>query len=121
MTEAATIANTNAARSQARQFRDVFKEVIPFSITLTEASIASAATSSGDVTVPGAALGDFVLLSPEVDAVDTLFAGHVTAANTVTVSVFNLTGGAVTAFSGGVKVNGLIIKTGDVFEAPSAY
>lgn len=121
MTEAATIASTNAARSQARQFRDLFTAVIPFSLTLTEASIASAATSSGDVTVTGAALGDFVLVASETDPVDAVFVGQVTAANTVTVSVLNLTGGAVTAFSGGVKVNGLVLKTGDVFEAPSSY
>ena len=121
MTEAATIANTNAGSSRKRQFQDVFQAVIPFSITLTEASIASAATSSGDVTVAGAALGDFVLVSSETDPVDAVFVGQVTAANTVTVSVLNLTGGAVTAFSGGVKVNGVVLKTGDVFEAPSAY
>lgn len=121
MTESATIASTNAARSQARQFRDVFKEVIPFSVTLTEASIASGAASSGDVTVTGAALGDFVLVSCETDIADGVLVGAVTAANTVTLTVANNTGGAITAYSGGVKVNGLVLKTGDVFEAPSSY
>lgn len=123
MTESATIASTKNASRGARQFQDVFSEVIPFSTTLTEASIATGAAgvSAGDITVTGAALGDFVLFAPEVDVVDLVVSGQVTAANTVTITLVNLTGGAVTALSGGVNVNGVVLKAGPVFDNPSAF
>lgn len=122
MTEAATTSLPKVGTKQKRQFQHVFGEVIPFSFTLTEASIATGAAglSAGDVTVTGAALGDFVLFAPEVDVVDLVVSGQVTAANTVTITLANLTGGAVTALSGGVIVNGVVLKAGELFDAPAA-
>ena len=122
MTEAATISATSAGRKQSQQFQNVFKEVIPFSFTLTEASIATGAAglSAGNITVTGAALGDFVLFAPEIDVVDLIVSGTVTAANTVTITLANLTGGAVTALSGGATVNGVVLKAGHLFDAPSS-
>jgi len=120
MTEAATISATNLGRNQKRQFQDLFGSVIPFTFTLTEASIATGAVSAGDVTVTGAALGDFVLLAPKTDIVDLVLKAEVTAANTVTVTAVNVTGGAVTALSGGITVNGVVLAAGPIFAAPSA-
>jgi len=123
MTEAATIASTSAASSGARQFQDVFAGAIPFKTTVTEASIATGAggVSAGNITVVGAALGDFVMFAPKADVVDLVVSGQVTAADTVTVTLVNLTGGAVTALSGGVVFNGIVLKAGPQFDAPSAF
>lgn len=123
MSESTTVGTTKVASSGARQFQDVFSAVIPFTVTLTEASIATGAAglSSGDITVTGAALGDFVLMTPEADIVDGIVAATVTAANTVTVTLANLSGSAITALSGGVVFNGVVLKTGPVFDNPSAF
>lgn len=115
--EATTVSATSAASSAARQFQGVFSSVIPFKFTATEASIATGALSVGDVTVPGAALGDFVLFAPKVDVVDLVVSGQVTAANTVTVSIVNVTGGAITALSAGQVFNGVVLKAGPLFDA----
>lgn len=118
--EATTISATKLGRSQKRQFQDVFQHVIPFSFVATEASIASGAVSAGDITVTGAALGDFVLLAPKSDISDLSVDAQVTAANTVTITLSNNTGGAVTALSGGYTFNGVVLTAGPVFADPSA-
>jgi hypothetical protein len=118
--EATTISATNVGPAAHRQFQDVFQKVIPFFFTATEASIASGAVSAGDVTVPGAALGDFVLLASKSDIADLVITAQVTAANTVTVTLANNTGGAVTALSGGFVINGVVLQAGRLFAAPSA-
>ena len=121
MTESATIASTSASPSGGRQFQGVFSAAIPFKTTITEASIATGAVSAGDITVTGAALGDFVLMAAKTDPVDLLVSAQVTAANTVTVTLANVTGGAVTALSGGVVFNGVVLKAGPMFDSPSAF
>lgn len=118
--EATTISSTNLGRNQKRQFQDLFGSVIPFTFVATEASIASGAVSAGDVTVTGAALGDFVLVAPKSDIADLVVDAQVTAANTVTLTLHNGTGGAVTALSGGFTFNGVVLCAGPVFSAPSA-
>lgn len=87
------------AVSQGRsQFQGLFSEMWAVSETV---DFANAATGSGtfasvDVTVPGVALGDIVMgVSIAVDTVDTVIAGAVTAANTVTLTLLNNTAGAV--------------------------
>jgi hypothetical protein len=72
-----------------RQFQDLF-EVIPFTFTVEEDSIAAEAASTADITVTGAALGDFVLIAPIVDVVSIGVHGWVQAANTVTVALTNM-------------------------------
>ena len=47
------------------------------------------------ITVSGARMGDFVLVSSSLDVVDLSLVGQVTAANTVTVQFGNWTGGAL--------------------------
>jgi len=80
------------------QFQGLFSEMWAVSETV---DFGNAATGSGtfasvNVTVPGVALGDIVMgVSIAVDTVDTVIAGAVTAANTVTLTVLNNTAGAV--------------------------
>lgn len=93
-----------ASLSARRQFPDVFKNVLTYTGTLNLGSAADSGFASSAVTVPGAALGDFVLVSLGVDTVDTVVAGAVTAANTVTVTVQNDTGGAVDLASTTVRI-----------------
>lgn len=88
------------------QFAAVFGEVLTYQGTL---NLGNAATGSGtfassDVTVTGAALGDFVIVSLGVDTVDAVVAGAVTAANTVTVTLLNNTAGAVDLASTTVRI-----------------
>ena len=61
-----------------------------------------------EVTVPGAALGDFVLSSLNVDMLDCVLRGAVTAADTVTLVIANNTGGAINIASSTANV--LVIK-----------
>lgn len=65
------------------------------SVTWDAGSIASGAEEAKDVTVTGAALGDFVLVSHGIDVADLAIVGQVTAADTVTLNLLNNTGGAV--------------------------
>lgn len=84
--------------SFAKQFRGVFPKVIPVKTTVDFDNVAtgSGTFNSKDVTVPGAALGDAVIgISVDVDTVDAVIVGAVTAANTVTLTLLNNTAGAV--------------------------
>lgn len=74
------------------------------SATVDPASIADGDEVAGEITVTGAALGDFVLASFSVDVADLVVAAAVTAANTVTYSILNNTGGAIDLASGTLKV-----------------
>jgi len=65
---------------------------------------------STDVTVLGAELGDFVLVSSSIDLVDTQIDASVTAADVVTVIVTNQTAGAVN--HGVMDVRILVIDSG---------
>ena len=63
----------------------------------------------GELTVTGAALGDYCLVSHSIDVADLAITAAVTAANTVTYQLLNNTGGAIDLASGTVKV--LVIHT----------
>jgi hypothetical protein len=65
------------------------------SATWDAGSIATAAEAVTEVTVTGAALGDFVLVSMSIDVADLTLTAQVTAAGTVTVQLANVTGGAI--------------------------
>ena len=58
-------------------------------------SIADGDEDALEITVNGAALGDFVLSSLSIDVADLVLSGAVTAADTVTLILANNTGGAV--------------------------
>lgn len=72
--------------------------------TWNAGSIADGDEEVTDITVTGAALGDFVLVSSSLDVVDLALVGQVTAADTVTVQLLNNTGGAIDLASGTVYV-----------------
>lgn len=73
------------------------------SATWDVADLATGAQESKEVTVTGAALGDFVIASLGVDVADLAVSAQVTAANTVTVTVLNETGGNVNLASTTVR------------------
>jgi len=72
--------------------------------TWDAASIADGDMESTDVTVTGAALGDFVLVSLSIDTADLALVGAVTAADTVTATLLNNTGAPVDLASATVAV-----------------
>ena len=81
-----------------QQLQGIFNEM--WAVTET-VDFANAATGSGtfasvDVTVPNVALGDMLLgVSVGVDTIDGVIYGAVTAANTVTLTLLNNSGGAI--------------------------
>jgi len=91
----------------SRQFQGLF-ETIPFKATVNFASAADAETQAVEVTVEGAELGDLVLAALGVDVADLTFDAQVTAADTVTCTVNNNTGGAVDLAS--TTVTGIVFK-----------
>lgn len=105
------ITATGAATKGARQFQGVFT-VIPFKLTFEDDSIStdSAYSGGGLVAVPGAALGDFVLVAGVIDMVETHFHGSVQAAGQVEVTLVNSSSGTVTALATGTVVNGIVLK-----------
>ena len=78
-------------------------------------SIADGDEEVGEVTVTGAALGDFCLASHSLDVADLAITAAVTAANTVTYQLLNNTGGAVDLASGTVYVR--VFTRGNVLAA----
>jgi len=70
-----------------RQFQDVFEDVLTTSATIDFGSVADGNEAASDVTVTGAALGDFVLVSCAVDLADLQMSASVTAADTVSIVV----------------------------------
>jgi len=72
-----------------------FGGCINASAVIDFASIADAALEESQVTVTGAALGDFVVVTCGIDQIGLVLSGYVSAADTVEVVASNLTGGAV--------------------------
>ena len=95
---------------QARQFQGLFS-IIPFTFSFEEDSIAAGTVSTKDITVAGAALGDFVLVAPSIDLVDIALFGWVASANTVTIMAQNLeTSDASTTLATIATHNGLLLR-----------
>jgi hypothetical protein len=100
-----------AKASQRLQFQAVFKEVIPFSFAGDDDTIAAQVAGQCDISVPGAALGDFVLVAASVDNNAQLVTATVTAANVVTVTTFNVEGtDADTSFAANPTFYGVVLK-----------
>ena len=106
----------SAGSKNSRQFRGLFGESIPFKATVDFASSAAGTGSAVDITVPGAALGDFVLVAPTLDVADAQLEGYVTAADTVTVN-FQANTLSGTEDPASQTINGVVLKPGDVFES----
>lgn len=93
-----------------RQFQDLFT-VIPFTFSFEEDSIGAEDSSSKDIVVSGASLGDFVFIAPTIDLISLDMFGWVQSANTVTVMVQNLeTADANTTLATIATHNGLVLK-----------
>lgn len=105
------ITAVSAGQKGPRQFQGLF-DVIPFKLTFEDDSILDGDSYSGGgtVSVPGAALGDFVLVASTIDPGEMNFFASVTAADTVEVTLRNTTGGTLTTFAAGAVVNGLVLK-----------
>jgi hypothetical protein len=107
----------NSAKLPDRaQFQALFSECIPFSFTGVDATNPAQGGAQCDVDVSGAALGDFVLITPGVDNNAQIVYAQVTAANVVTVTTFNVEGtDADTSFSGTPKWYGVVLKRSNVW------
>lgn len=78
---------------------------VAYQVTWNPASIAAAGYEDTDVTVVGAAVGDFALASLDTILTnDMMLTAHVSAANTVKVVLFNPTAGAINLASGTLSV-----------------
>ena len=81
-----------------QQFRGAFKEMwmVTETVNFGNAATGSGTFASVDVTVPNVALGDMlVAVSVGVDTIDGVIYGAVTAANVVTLTLLNNSGGAI--------------------------
>lgn len=84
---------------------DLFTDVINGTTTFDPASLLTyTGTTSSAITVTGAALGDYVLVSAPYDQAGIIANGYVTAADTVKITVFNATAGTVDLASGTWKI-----------------
>lgn len=93
----------------SKQFQGLF-QIIAFTFSFDEDSIANLSTSTADLAVIGAALGDFVMIAPSIDLVSINVFGQVRAADSVTIWAQNLEEvDANTTLSGNTSFNGLIL------------
>jgi hypothetical protein len=93
-----------------RQFQGAF-DIIPFKVTLEDDSLAAQTGGQCDITVTGAAVGDFVLIAPPVDVTGLIFFAYVSAANTVTLNTFNMEGtDANTTMATATITNGVVLS-----------
>lgn len=87
---------------QRRQFQDFFTQLAAGYVTASPTAIASGAAGSVDVTVPGVATdGTWEVIAEFTNATNlnvakVVLSAAVTAANTVTVTIFNISGGSIT-------------------------
>jgi len=78
------------------QFRGLFSDTWDVACTLDSASIATTATATDTVTVPGVVLGDMVLgMSIDVSEAGLVRRAYVSAADTVTIVTYNPTAGSI--------------------------
>lgn len=104
-------------KTNSQDLRDMFGSLIALdgSATWNAASIADGDEEVTEVTVTGAALGDFAIASFSLDVADLTLSAAVTAADTVTVQLLNNTGGAIDLASGTVYAR--VIKRGNLLQA----
>lgn len=97
-----------------QQFGGAFDTLIAAKATIDVANLADAAGATSTITVPGAALGDFVIGSTELDRQGITVTFYVSAADTVSVRFQNESGGIVDLASQTVSV--LVLKRGAIFD-----
>lgn len=111
MTAATAVSSRPKAR---RQFQALFDGVIPFKATLNEPSLADAVGDTATIAVPGAKLGDFVLVSMGVDVAGISVTAYVSATNVVSVRFQNESTGTLDLASTTIK--GLVLSpSADLF------
>jgi len=99
-----------SAASAPRQFQGAF-DIIPFTFSMLDTTQAADTGAQCDISVPGAALGDIVLIGTKVDLTGGILVAQVSAANVVTVSVWNMEGtDAITPFVAAIECNGVVLK-----------
>jgi hypothetical protein len=99
------------------QFQDLFEVVGVGAFTVDFGNAATGSgtfAGSGALTVPGAALGDIVLVGAGIDPIDSALVGHVTAANTVEVTLLNNTAGAVNLASQTLRI--VVLRIADQYD-----
>lgn len=101
--ELATTLTAYDARAVADTRNVLASSVLSGSTTYDPPSLADAAGTTTTVTVTGAALGDFALASFSLSLQGLMQSAEVTATDTVTVSLFNKTGGTLDIASGTLK------------------
>ena len=104
----------SAGSKNARQFGALFGEVIPFRATIDPAAFVDDESQVVDVAVPGAAVGDFVLVTPGVDAQESIITAYVRAAGIVEVVIAHV-GGDTTNLASSTW-SGVVLKAGDAFQ-----
>lgn len=82
----------NSLLTDITAVRAPFASVLTGSDTWDASSIADGDEEAKEITVTGAALGDFVLVSASIDTADLALTAQVTAADTVTCLLLNNTG-----------------------------
>ena len=84
-------------KTVSQDARDLFGTLVMLdgSATWDAEEILDGDMEAKDITVTGAALGDFVLVSPSIDVTDLQLTATVTATNTVTAVLSNSTGAGV--------------------------
>ena len=99
------------------QFQSLF-DVIPFKVSLLDASLPAGA-SVADITVTGAALGDFVFIAPAIDSVECHLVAWVASANTVTIALRSMqeVDAATTFATTAKRINGFILKPKGDFDS----
>lgn len=103
--------------AQPKQFQQLF-DVIVVEVALTDASIAAQVAGQVSVTVPGVALGDFVLVSYPAALAGLLLEAQVSAADTIQITTFNVEGtDAVVSMAGGLTARLLVLKTAKMVSA----
>lgn len=91
-------------QQEGHEPESLFASVLNGSDTVDPASIAASATATTEITVTGAKVGDFVMVAPGVDLQGMVCTGYVSAADTVTVILFNPTSAPVDLDSSNWKV-----------------
>jgi hypothetical protein len=84
---------------------DLFTAVVNVTSVFDPASLTTyTGTASSAITITGAALGDYVMVTAPYDLTGIIASGTVSAANAVKITVFNATGGTIDLASGMWKI-----------------
>jgi len=86
------------------QAETLFEKVLNETATVDPASVGAGASITFTITVEGAVLGDYCLVAPPYSLQGLVMSASVTAADTVTVVLYNPTAGAIDLASGDWKV-----------------